>query len=392
MGLGVSSKIKVLKVLQLTLSGEAGVELSGKPEVANVSTQTDEKHLCTICVDGTLNAYFALSFKTKLGISEKYSLTLIESKLAEAKLELAKFYISLLERNATAEFDWGKCPHKAHLVTVVIMDQSENRLTGATITIYKKDYSDPNAAVIGQTDENGAFKAYCENGSYYVTGPNLTGYQNASETVEIDGKAATILLKTNKENTALRSRVVVDLFTGFPQIFYYNEKGQVVYCIKMGFGSDTGDVFFNEMFLIEFHYDQSGNLVSSECSNKRIVPMYMYGIYVPGGDLYYIGELTYKYSNDRIEAYDGNGVLRFAMDHDGHILENYDYNRITYETLYRWRTYETDAYGRVTTITTDAMGTYRVAYDADGNITGMCEWAMSLTIPQTLLTIICQIT
>ena len=132
-GFGVAGNLKLLKIITLSLSAEAGVEADAKGSLINASANTDEKHLCAFCVDGTLDTYFEVGFKPKVGISDKYSVTLLDAKPFKVKTEFGKFYISKLDSDSVLEFDWGKCPHKAYLVTAVATDQFGNRLTGRLI-------------------------------------------------------------------------------------------------------------------------------------------------------------------------------------------------------------------------------------------------------------------
>lgn len=128
-GVGVTASTKILKVFKIGFSGEAGIELDGKVEIIHASTSQEEKHMCASCTDGTVDIYFELDFKAKVGISDKYSWTLADLRLAKTKVELAKFYISFAGGSLPVEFGWGKCPHKQYLVTVVATDQFGNRLT-----------------------------------------------------------------------------------------------------------------------------------------------------------------------------------------------------------------------------------------------------------------------
>lgn len=197
-GVGVTGSVKVIKVLKLSLSGEAGVELDGRSEQIIASTQKDEKHLCTACVDGTVDVYFELKFDAKLGISEKYSLKLVDWKLAKAKIEFAKFYISFLGGSSPVEFGWGTCPHKQYLVTVVAMDQFGNKLANAKIFLTNNGTS-THPVPEGVTGTDGTYKVYCDNGNYSVTGYGPDGYQDASETVKVSGKTQAVTLVMDKK-------------------------------------------------------------------------------------------------------------------------------------------------------------------------------------------------
>lgn len=369
-GFGVAGNLKLLKIITLSLSAEAGVEADAKGSLINASANTDEKHLCAFCVDGTLDTYFEVGFKPKVGISDKYSVTLLDAKPFKVKTEFGKFYISKLDSDSVWEFDWGKCPHKAYLVTAVATDQFGNRLTDATITI--RNDNSVEAIAIGKTETDGTFKTYCENGNYRVSALSLDGYQNASEVIDVNSKATTVMLQMKNDNAAPKSEVVVDMFTGMPQIRYYNDKGQVAYCIMMNSGWDSGSSedfptgYLQNAFAIAFTYDSNGKLTHSASTEIHEADSAM----GPLGCLFE-GNLSYRYEGNLIKAYDSNGSLCFSMDEHGNIVN--EQSRSPYVDWEGTTAYTYDKQGNVTGIKkSDSWGKdseTQITYNSSGNVT-----------------------
>ncbi len=198
-GLGVDATVRVLKVLTLTLEGEGGIEISGGTgDSIGISTDKEVKHLCAVCIDGDLSAYFKLSVLCEIGISDDYSWTIFEITPASAKLKLREFYISFANDRSEVEFGWGKCPHKQYLVTVNVKDQNNTPITGALVEITAKGTNQVPAA--GNVNGSGQFTAYCDNGSYVVTAVEQGGSGLRAEPVEftVTGKASILNLTIKK--------------------------------------------------------------------------------------------------------------------------------------------------------------------------------------------------
>lgn len=202
-GLGVSVGVTVLKVLDLSLDGESGVEMRGSVDIIGFSTNQEEKHLCASCTDGTIDAYFKLDFEIKVGIFKKW-IPLVEFTLAKANVELAKFYISFYGGTQPVEFGWGKCPHKEYLVTVVATDQFGNKLAGVSVEVTDAKTGDMPVPG-GKTQAGGIYKTHCANGDYRVTCFGLNGYQKAAQTITVHGKAVAITLQMEKQTSGIMS-------------------------------------------------------------------------------------------------------------------------------------------------------------------------------------------
>lgn len=378
LGIGVTGSVTLLKVITLELGGETGIELRGEAETAiSVNTNIDVKHLCLACTDGRLNAYFELSFGAKVGMADLFSWKLVDWKLAKVTVELKRFYISIAGGTKDIEFGWGECPHKQYLVTVIATDQFGNRLPNVSVELVDaKTGSMP--LPTGKTGEDGTYRAYYDNKEYKVAGFGLDGYQKGDQTVTVNGQAITVNLVLKKDSIGLRSEVGVDLYTGMPQIRYYNDKGQVEYIIAMGSGWDPGSRYdFPNGYLqnataIAFSYDTAGKLVHSTSTEIYSCVSSEHGR-VGGCICIFEGDLDYRYESGLINAYD-DGKLCFSMNEHGNIVEEYS----------PWQTstkYTYDNHGNVIAIKTDAGREWgvegdvdiKVSYDANGNIISFYE-------------------
>ena len=211
-GLGISVGVTVLKVIDLSLDGESGIEMRGDVEVINTNSFQEERHLCASCTDGTIDVYFKLEFEVKAGVIKKW--TLVEWTLAKANIELAKFYISFLGGAQPVEFGWGKCPHKQYLVSVIATDQFGNRLADVSVELTDAKTGDMPVPG-GKTGKDGTYKTYCANGDYKVVGFGLNGYQKAAQTITINGKAVAITLQMEKQTSGIMTCDVYDYYAGY---------------------------------------------------------------------------------------------------------------------------------------------------------------------------------
>lgn len=378
LGIGVTGSVTLLKVITLELGGETGIELRGEAETAiSVNTNIDVKHLCLACTDGRLNAYFELSFGAKVGMADLFSWKLVDWKLAKVTVELKRFYISIAGGTKDIEFGWGECPHKQYLMTVIATDQFGNKLPNVSVEVADaKTGSMP--LPTGKTGEDGTYRAYYDNKEYKVTGFGLDGYQKGDQTVTVNNRAVTVNLVLEKDSIGLKSDIVVDMFTGMPQIRYYDDNGQIIYCITLDSSWDyqsyqdgnytisrqTG--YLHEAYVTAFFYDSVGKLTRSSGVNEKY-DYYAAGEYIPRSVFY--GDLNYSYEGDLIKAYDRNGKFRFAMDKN--------WNITTYSLQDEWDNsfdakYTYNKRGQVTAIEFDYpmdYGEAKITYDVDGNVT-----------------------
>lgn len=234
-GLGISVGVTVLKVIDLSLDGESGIEMRGDVEVINTNSSQEERHLCASCTDGTIDVYFKLEFEVKAGVIKKW--TLVEWTLAKANIELAKFYISFLGGAQPVEFGWGKCPHKQYLVSVIATDQFGNRLADVSVEL-----TDAKTGAMpvpgGKTQADGIYKTHCANGDYRVTCFGLNGYQKAAQTITVNGKAVAITLQMEKQTSGI---MTCDIYNGATD--WFPEFGTIIGTATMEIQSDKVAIF-----------------------------------------------------------------------------------------------------------------------------------------------------
>jgi len=215
--------------------------------------------------------------------------------------------------------------------------------------------------------------------SAYSVHPNATGaeaYANCVydkiQNIEANKK------DTMKNKNALKGEVVVDMYTGMPQLRYYNDKGQVAYIIMMNSDWDPGSWdgmgtgYLHDMLAVAFTYDAQGKLAhstSTDISLDRIT----WSVFNINRDLFE-GELRYQYDGSEIKAYDGN-EHRFSMDKNWNITKlNKNYGDRLYTDTAQ---YTYDNQGKVTAIThSDSDGSsyqVKVSYDSAGNVVAYDE-------------------
>jgi len=198
-GMGMDLGVSFMKICKVSATGSAGLELSGKSQLAGISSDQSEKHLCALCVDGDISAVAKLGFKVKIGVNDKLSITPVDVSAKVLKIKLTDFYVSLLGGEQDLEFAKGECPHKEYRMVVTVADQNANPLGGAAVEVTDADGL---VAGAGTTDPYGHFTYYYPKGTYSVFAYGLEGYQNGTASVTVaDGKAA-VCVTMQKEGPA----------------------------------------------------------------------------------------------------------------------------------------------------------------------------------------------
>ena len=328
-GIGMDIGVKALKVLKMSLATEAGVELDAKTDSIGISTDRTERHECALCIDGEVNLFGDLSFKVKLGFTEKRSVTIVDWKLAEIKIHLKDFYISFLNGDADAEFGWGDCPHKQYLVTINVSDQNNSPVSGATVNIFST--TENLIAADGKTGSDGIFSVYVNSGNYRVDVYGLNGYEDTNKTVVVgsNAQAVKVTYKKNSTEPLVAQKTVAwvsdelspaDGMSFGTTTYTYDNNDRV----KSESFSDEWDVMATKT---DYTYDQNGNV-----TNKTTTTVYN------GGSMY-SNSIDYTYNSSGAvltEVYSSGRSVTYSYDSFGRLVTETqkDTSGTTIKTIY----------------------------------------------------------
>lgn len=208
---GLNCDIKAVEV-GVSLSGEAGVTISGKAEKLITTDREPIKHICPLCIDGNVDFYLNadLNVYIDLALVPKWNKPI---NLWDKTIPFKDFYISFGGGDVPIEFDWGDCPHYQYLVTIRTEDQTGAAVPDAAITI------DGPTDASGSTDGNGTFYTYCDNGSYTVLADGPEGYGNAGGSFKVNNKAVDIDLSLTKEGVFVPFTLTGDLYDAMDGLY-----------------------------------------------------------------------------------------------------------------------------------------------------------------------------
>lgn len=377
-GISLTASVVAVKVLKLGIEGEGGIKVTAVTDSKGISTDHNEKHLCTLCMKGEADLYLELKGNIKVA-----KITLFERTFAGTEIEIGKFYISFLSEDSPnmAEFGWGTCPHKKYLITVNMKDQDGNVLDDVLIEITNKETGLIDEA--GRTNSSGQFQAYCYKGKYKVAAVAPTGYRSDSNEIEHAAKGSVVVLtlikSTTPDNPTGTSKVVVGIPSLQPQILYYNDAGQVICCLNFPITSDTGDTFFEYPEVVTFKYTNEGKLKSTKAVHPNQPDLYKLRVteFYPNDldpsvagvdDPIRDGILNYEYTQNGIKAYDSKGRLwPYYRNADG-LLAGVIGNVVTAESF----TYSYDSKGTLVKILHSYQSDfeYDITTDDAGRIIG----------------------
>lgn len=149
----VSVGFRVLYVFLIDFNASFDFMVKGVlfvPTLTNAETSDEKKHLCSACIDGSINLIINGSLTVKFGTKESKAKDIINlSDLLNKTIELGNFYVSFYQN--TLRFGWGKCPYCQYKVTFEVVDESGNPLQKAKIN---------DGTHILTTDKNGKSSCY----------------------------------------------------------------------------------------------------------------------------------------------------------------------------------------------------------------------------------------
>lgn len=169
-GLSIEAHLNLLsdKILKLSVEVEIGGEIKAALAVYEPD-KTSERHTCSNCVDGDINAKAEITCSVRVFNSDKWT---AKATICSISIKIGDFYYS----NDYDEFGWGTCPHISYQITMTVLDENEQPVSGALV-----DGTGLEEAPV--TDEEGVAEFYLPNGIYEVT-VSLNG-KEVKETVEV---------------------------------------------------------------------------------------------------------------------------------------------------------------------------------------------------------------
>lgn len=364
-GLKAAIGVDVLSVVSGDLSGEIGAKAKANwTKTLWSGNEPESKHLCDKCLSGDVKGYFKAGIKVKLGIERiNLSTTLVDLTIAEVEFLKTDFYVSIDKFMAgDKEFaGWNaKCPNMVYRTKILTKDTVGKELDGVAVSIFPTDKTQGE-----KQDTSGGQTVYLYKGSYSAMAQGDDGKTHSKEFI-VAGKAQEVTIELPVALLANTSKVVVDLYTGMPQIRYYNDKGQVAYIIAMNSDWDPGawdqmpGGYLHDMDAVAFSYNASGKL--SHSTSTSIAGYYSFG-FLFGGDLHY------RYEGNQIKAYSNDNEYRFSMDESWNITERAPQDQWDKGDSAK---YTYDSQGRITTITHSGNGgsayKTKVTYDLSGNV------------------------
>lgn len=376
--------VDALSVISADLSGEIGAKAKAAwTKTIWSGNEPESKHLCEKCLSGDVKGYAKAGVKVELGIKgTALSATLVDLTIAEAEFLKRDFYVSV-DKFIAGDADYmgwnAKCPNMVYRTKILTKDTTGKELDDVAVSIFPSGETQAE-----KQDTIGGESVYLCRGDYFATAQSNDGKPYSKE-FTVSGKAQEVTVELPAELLPITSEIVVDLYTGMPQIRYYNDKGQIAYCVTLNGTADwerfrlendpyndlynvsinTG--YLHEAYVTKFFYDSAGKLIRSS-GMEHVYDFYpddYYGNEYEPLSIFY-GNLTYKYENDLIKAYDNSGSFRFAMDNDWNIISG---NTFDAEYTYNNR-------GQITGINLNAPMWYfevKISYDSNGNITDYNE-------------------
>ncbi len=244
---GLKAELPVIVTADISLNGEAGVQVGGVVEKSySSSAKPAVLHSCPLCVDGEIDFLLSLGMNFNLDIFLQDAFDKHIS-LANEKIPFRDFYISFGGGEDPVEFGWGKCPHMQYLVTIWAEDQNGTAVGNAQIEISGSGQED----IAGTTTGNGVFQTYCADGRYTISA-TAEGYEDGQASLRVNGKPAEVTVEMEKETQeGVYEGVLMESFT------YYTDEYPA--------GSTTLSILSPTEGVVHFSYSSS---ILPPCSNN----------------------------------------------------------------------------------------------------------------------------
>lgn len=202
-------------VLEAEIVAGAGIEAEISTSVGAEHTTGEEKHDCTLCLEGTMNWYAEVYADVTYEIIDdvlegeigKWYIVNVTGQFPSAP----DFYMSIINNDDSVfggkfNFGWGECPNKVYRTRITVKDSHGNEISGTNVSVRKQN---------GNTAKSGPspFTAYLYNGRYTASA-SIEGAE-VSKTVVVSDEAQDIVLAPDSDDGSVYG-MVVDSITGNP--------------------------------------------------------------------------------------------------------------------------------------------------------------------------------
>lgn len=183
----LSCTVTLLGLVEGEIYGKIGLSVDGKVKKTLFDTDSDHKHLCSLCVDFDADAFIELEASIGCKLEKWFPKLKVSLPLLKVSYPLGDAYYS-----KELGFDFGECPNEGWRTVLSVRDGYGNPITGGHLTVQNSDSVIESSGPAPLTD-------YCVNGSYQVSGT----VTDKGKTVTLDpvdftvaGKAQTVILYT----------------------------------------------------------------------------------------------------------------------------------------------------------------------------------------------------
>lgn len=183
MGIRFTVGIVVMRALDLSVTPEGGIEVTGNVDPTVGTPTTERWHKCSICIDGKFSVYFKAGIALKLGIG-KWKVTIFDYTFVNNRVEYGKCHWS-----PAVGFGWGSCDNFEYRIRVYITDNEGRSLTNATTKIYSmQDFAEGGNGMVD----------YLRPGDYFVE-TTCEGYEPNDRTLTMGKSAQEVTITLTKE-------------------------------------------------------------------------------------------------------------------------------------------------------------------------------------------------
>ncbi len=186
------------KVLEITLSMQAGIKVSASVECGFEVSNEESKHACTLCVDGSAKWFVTVNLKATYQITQKWKGVIYDADLLNFEgwinflnTRPGAFFISIINDpdsiyQGKLTFGGGECKNKTWRTTIKAKNEAGTELSDIEVNLAKNNSSFSES---GKT----VFMTYLYDGTYQASG--TINRRAANKSFTVNGRAQEIILE-----------------------------------------------------------------------------------------------------------------------------------------------------------------------------------------------------